>query len=163
MILRKGALVLGICAITGSTAIAAEKAAPSAASPEKNAATEKSAPAAPQETCAGFSGPGAVSRDTVADMVTAGLGHLLRKVTVEPERSRGRFLGWKLTKLDVSPACARAMDLQIGDVITRVNGSRIERPEEAHAAMGKLRTADAIRIELIRSGRPFLVRIKVSR
>jgi len=71
------------------------------------------------------------------------------EVDDRPAFRDGRFLGFRLTELRGD---LEACDLQRGDVITRVNGRAIERPEEAQAVFLALLTAKELVVDYERGG-----------
>jgi S1-C subfamily serine protease len=97
--------------------------------------------------------PGTVWRDEVLETVDAGLGAFLQKVDVEPHIEQGRFLGFRIVELR-PPQYWHGVDLQPGDVVTRVNQAPIERETEAHKTFEGLRTASHIEVAYQRAGEP---------
>ncbi len=63
----------------------------------------------------------------------------------------GRFHGFRIMALHDS-AFWRGVDLKPGDVVTAVNGSPIERPEQAQSVFDSLPTASAVRVAYDRNG-----------
>jgi S1-C subfamily serine protease len=103
--------------------------------------------------------PGPLTRAEVEPLLAAGLGPLLARVHVTPVLARGRFVGFRLDDaLDLPAWRAAGADIRRGDVIVRVNGVRIERPEQALWAFERLRIATAIELDLLRDGAPTTVR-----
>ena len=49
-----------------------------------------------------------------------------------------------------------------GDVILRVNGQPIDRPERAVGCLAALREATELRVDLLRRGQPVSVRVEVA-
>ena len=95
------------------------------------AAAPAQAPAPPQEICEARIGADRLRRSSVKRTIDAGLGRRLQTVSVDPMLARGRFKGWIIRSLNPRDVCYTGVDLQAGDVVTRVNGRGIERPEEA--------------------------------
>ena len=54
------------------------------------------------------------------------------------------------------------MDIQPGDVVTRVNGMSIEHPEEADAALRTLEKASALRVDFERDGKPRTLELPIT-
>jgi type II secretory pathway component PulC len=136
------------CANTRAVAPAAQ---PAPASPASSGAQAASAPAA--------RAPGPLTRAEVEALVAQGLGTFLARVEVSPVFARGRFVGFRLDSAeDLEAWRAAGADVQVGDVILRVNGIRIERPEQALWAFERLRIAHAIEVDLLRDGAPRTVR-----
>jgi S1-C subfamily serine protease len=96
---------------------------------------------------------GELSRDEVTRVVDAGLGRFLQRVELDAILQGGRFAGFRI--LSLSPAAFwSGVDLQPGDVVTRVNGMSIERPPEAYRAFSSLKTADQLVVSYYRGGQP---------
>jgi S1-C subfamily serine protease len=55
----------------------------------------------------------------------------------------------------------RDSGVQQGDVITRLNGQPIERPEQAMVAFDSLRVASEVAVEIVRDGQPMRLRYRV--
>ena len=92
-----------------------------------------------------------LSRSGVRRVVSGGFGRFLQGVEVDdrPAFRDGKFLGFRLTELRGE---LEACELQRGDVITRVNGRAIERPEEAQAVFLALVTAKELVVDYERAG-----------
>lgn len=87
----------------------------------------------------------------------AGMGALLSRVVVDTDRPvfrAGKFLGFRLMSV---PADWR-VDLAPGDVIVRVNGFSVERPESAFDAFESLEVASELRVDYERNGEPRALR-----
>jgi hypothetical protein len=95
--------------------------------------------------------PGPLTRAEVDALVARGLGPLLARVRLSPVLDGGRFVGFRLDAAeDLGSWRASGADVRIGDVITQVNGIRIERPEQAMWAFQRLRIASAIDVDVLR-------------
>jgi len=106
----------------------------------------KKAPPPPPKTASGT-----LSRKDVTGFIDAGFPHLLEMVAVEPALEGGKFKGWTIVGLR-PPEFWQTVDLELGDVVTSVNGMPIERETEAFDAFQSLRTADKITISYQRGG-----------
>jgi general secretion pathway protein C len=104
--------------------------------------------------------PGPLNRAEVDALLASGLGSFLARIRVTPVLSRGgRFVGFRLDNArDLDAWRASGVDIRVGDVIVRVNGIRVERPEQALWAFERLRIASAIEIDLLRDGTTTTVR-----
>ena len=100
-----------------------------------------------------------VARASVDAALKAGLGKFLANLDVEPQLDKGKFVGWKI--LELRGAMWEGVDIKVGDVVTRVNGFKIEREHEANAAFKSLGVASEIRINVIRDGQPIEVRFAI--
>jgi general secretion pathway protein C len=116
-------------------------------------------PAAP--VCSDFVRPGVLRRAAVVRVVDRGLGQWLSQVRVAPARSGRKFTGWEIRELYPDDPCYRAVDLQAGDVVTRVNGASLEKPDQADQVFQGLRTAPRLDIELVRQGVPRRVSLAI--
>lgn len=127
---------------------------------------EKGAEAPPSATESAFGGepPEAPSetitapvtelrRSGVVATVDQGFGKFLQKVEVSASVNEGKFEGFRVVRF-TSPAEWQGVGLLPGDVIKRVNGQAIERPEQAYAVFASLKTAPALEVQFVREGRP---------
>lgn len=100
-----------------------------------------------------------VSRSAVDGALKAGLGKFLTHVEVEAQLEKGKFVGWRIVELRGD--LWAGVDLKAGDVVTRVNGFKIERDTEANAAFKSLSVASEIRVNVIREGKPLEIRFSI--
>ena len=96
--------------------------------------------------------PGVLWRQDVDQALEAGLGNFLQLVAVEPYLQGGQFVGWEVVDLRPQEFWAD-VDLQLGDVVTAINGMPIERDSEAFAAFESLAKAKELRVAMLRQGR----------
>jgi hypothetical protein len=97
--------------------------------------------------------PGTVWRRDVDEVLDAGLGRFLQRAELEPEVEGDHFAGFRVVAL--RPAdWWQGVDLEVGDVVTQVNGMPIEQPTQAHAAFESLRDAKQIVVSYVRAGEP---------
>src|SRR4029077_3608455 len=104
------------------------KPAPPPAAPA--VATASASPQAPENAA-----ERTLTRAAVHAAVSQGLGAFLQHVDFDeqPVLVGGKFHGFRVTALR-DPSFWRGVDLKPGDVVTRLNGMPIERPEQAQAA-----------------------------
>jgi type II secretory pathway component PulC len=100
-----------------------------------------------------------VPRASVDAALKAGLGKFLGNLDVEAHVENGKFVGWKI--LELRGDMWAGVDLKVGDIVTRVNGLKIERENEANAAFKSLGVASEIRVNLIRNGQPTEIRFAI--
>lgn len=98
-------------------------------------------------------GPRLLHRAEVLRAIDRGMGAFLQYVFVEPYLVEGAFQGFRVVELRPRGAW-EGIDLRPGDVVTRVNGQVIERPEQAHAVFVGLKEAEQIVVSLVRDGEP---------
>jgi S1-C subfamily serine protease len=101
---------------------------------------------------------GELTRKTLDETLAAGPGALLARVHVEAKRDKAGFHGWRLVAL---PEGAPG-GLILGDVLLRVNGQRLERPEDLSRLFEALRGASEIVVEIERDGAPRTLRVPVA-
>jgi type II secretory pathway component PulC len=110
-----------------------------------------SAPAAPVPPA----GPvdHAIARSAVHAIVSQGLGYFLQRVELDdrPVFADHKFHGFRIARLRDQPFWD-GVDLKPGDVVTRVNGFPIERPEQAQTAFDSLEVSSELRVEYDREG-----------
>lgn len=142
-----GALAMGICHCGGASvppSAPTADAPPSASAPAASASPAKS-PAADRR----------LKRSVVHAAVALGLGAFLQHVDLEdtPVRVAGKFRGFRIAAFR-DPEFWAGVDLKPGDVVTRVNGFPIERPEQAQTAFESLEVAGELRVSYEREGQP---------
>ena len=129
---------LALAACGGSDAPAQVKAPP----PAKAVATPKPASLP----------PGQLARAEVdAVVLRNGPPWILTRVGVEEVLRDGKFVGWRILSM---PKEWSSIDLKPGDVVTRVNGMTIEKPEELWTAWTSLVVASDLRVAYERDTAP---------
>lgn len=108
----------------------------------------------PAPTCIALLGENRLRRADLVRAVDQGLGQWLSGVGVTAVRQKGRFQGWRLDRLHPDDPCFLQVDLRPGDVVTRVNGASLEKPEQANQIFQGLRKAPRLQVERIRDGQP---------
>jgi type II secretory pathway component PulC len=136
-----GALAVGICHCGG-------------ARPAPGPPVEAPA-ASPTPPAAGLARDHRLKRSVVHAAIAQGLGAFLQHVDLDdvPVRVAGKFRGFRIATLRDAQFWG-GVDLQAGDVVTRVNGFPIERPEQAQAAFESLEVASELRVSYERDGEP---------
>jgi len=105
---------------------------------------KKSAPQA-QQTAP----PGHLARGSLEHVLAQGPPWILQRVPVEEVVRGGNFVGWKILAL---PEAWHDAQIKVGDVVTKVNGQGIERPDDLFAVWKALVTAKELRIAYEREG-----------
>ncbi len=95
---------------------------------------------------------GTILRAELAPVLDAGLGRFLQGVVTEPRLAGGDFVGFEIVSLYPDDPRFARLDLRPGDVVTRVNGQSIERPEHALAVWSSLRVASQLLVEYQHEG-----------
>ena len=153
------AVLLSGCATQMPAQPAAQKGAESAGDPVTDAHTDpdtdnppskgKKQPASKPSSQAA---PGAIPRTELARVLDESPGYFLQHVQTEPRFTHGRFVGWRLVSFFPGDARFAGVDLQAGDVITRVNGKPIEQPDQFMAVWTELRTSKELVVDVERAG-----------
>jgi hypothetical protein len=114
-----------------ATAPGVEPSADTSSGARSEPASPSPVPRAPPVECEARVGANKLRRPAVKRTVDAGLGRWLQTVAIDPLLSHGHFQGWIIRSLDAGDACYAGIDLRSGDVVTRINGRSVERPEDA--------------------------------
>jgi hypothetical protein len=106
--------------------------------------------------------PGSLRRHRVLATVAQGLGAFLRHVEVseEPVLKKGEFFGFAIARLLPAEDWS-GIDLQPGDIVSRVNGMAIEKPEQAYGAFLSASRGSEIVVDVERAGQPRIVRVPI--
>ncbi|HKU42047.1 MAG TPA: hypothetical protein VJR89_28005 [Polyangiales bacterium] len=104
---------------------------------------------------------GVIPRDALKAELGRGIGRFLQQVRAEPVVSRGRFLGWRLMTLFPSRSDVHVSGIKAGDVVRRVNGQSVERPEDFKALWDTLAEATQLVLEIERDGESSTVRYTI--
>lgn len=94
---------------------------------------------------------GSLARAEVVRHVDAGLGNFLQRTRVEASLEDGRFVGFRIVEL-VPESFWRNTDLEAGDVVTHVNQTSVEDPNQVYEVFESLREAPAIEVRVLRDG-----------
>lgn len=122
---------------------------PNAKPPQTPAKKEAPAPAPTAVATAPATAPGHLARADVERVLRQGPPWLLRRIVPEEVIREGRFVGWRLLSLPDD----WKIDLQNGDVVTKVNGLAIERPDDLWAAWMQMQSAVELRVTYEREGK----------
>jgi hypothetical protein len=136
-----GVLVISIAFGCGGASVASQTALdePPAGAPDEDAEVD------PSVTERDMSGR--ILRAELDPVLEAGLGRFLQGIETEPELEGGRFVGFRLVSIYPQDERLSGVELEPGDVVLRVNGQRIERPEQALQVWNGLRVASELWIE----------------
>ena len=95
---------------------------------------------------------GVIPRALLDQELAAGVSQFLQQVQVEPKHLNGRFVGFRLLSLFDQRTDVHSDVLAVGDVVTRINGLPIERPEQFFAVWQALTEAKLLTVEFQRGG-----------
>ena len=99
---------------------------------------------------------GIISRAKLLQVLDAGVGGFLTKIDVDAYFEERSFWGWQIQSYDNA-----WVDLLPGDIVTSVNGKRIETPAQVQALWQSLRGAEEIVVSAYRNEKPFELRFAV--
>ena len=132
------------------------------APPPSLAATAPAPTPAPPATCTMFAKPGVVHRQALTRLIDAGLPRWMQGVEGDRALANHRFQGWLIKSLYPDDPCYRDIGLLPGDIVQKVNGKSIEKPEQAFDVAESLRTAPAIVVDFLRNGSAKSITIAVA-
>jgi len=118
-----------------------------AAAPTKAIAIERGA------TCDMFVSPGVLRRSLLVRVIDAGLPRWMQGVQGDRALANHRFQGWLIKSMYPEDPCYQAIELREGDIVQKVNGKSIERPEQAFDVVQSLRSAPALVVDFLRNGK----------
>jgi type II secretory pathway component PulC len=106
---------------------------------------------APRAEPAAAAKPG-LHRQELTAVLDRGPGAFLQSVRVRASLGGGSFSGWEILSLDAEDGRFERVDLGPGDVVTRINGRVVERPEQLSEVWESLRGATELVVEYRRHG-----------
>lgn len=132
--------------------------APRASRTSESSGSAQAAAAQSAQSAQASAGPTVLTRALIEQTVAQGLGAFLSRVELTPVVNGQRFMGFRLEAAeDLAAWRASGADLRVGDVVQRINGQVIERPEQALWAFEQLRIARGIEVVGVRGSAPFRV------
>ncbi len=91
-----------------------------------------------------------VTRTQVSSFMRRGPAYLLTRIEVEPVHTDSGFGGFKLVKASDGVSTFMQPQMQLGDVVTHINGIRVERPDDYLQAWNALAKTEWIRVDFKR-------------
>ena len=156
------ALVVGISACSGSSKNVADAepmheapneapVAPPSGPPvlENSVGTQKSQDVPPVEPGDASQAPN-VARSDVSKFMDHGPAFLLTQIEVKPVHGKEGFEGYRLVSTRGGVRSFMEPQIQLGDVVTHVNGIRLERPDDYLQAWNSLAKTEWIRVDFKR-------------
>jgi len=113
--------------------------------------------------CDMFAKPGVLKRAALVRLLDAGLPRWLQGVEGDRALANHRFQGWLVKSLYPGDPCYKDLDLRGGDVVQKVNGKSIEKPEQAFDVAESLRTAPMLTVDYLRDGKARHLAIEIER
>ncbi len=105
---------------------------------------------------------GTLARGELEQFLDGAPGAFLQRVEPEPRFVGGKFAGWRIKSFFPGDPRFSTVDLQAGDVVTRVNGRLIERPEQLMDMWQALRTSRELVVDVERGGKAHTLRWTIS-
>lgn len=99
--------------------------------------------------------PGTIRRADLERVLDRGAQAYVAGLRVRPAFRNGRFRGWRVVSY------AHGDALRKGDVVLRVNGRSVEKPDQAMAVWNELRMATELEVTLLRGGKPKVLRYDI--
>jgi type II secretory pathway component PulC len=104
---------------------------------------------------------GSITRSELRAELANGIGRFLQNVRVQAVLSHGEFLGWRLLALFPKRPDVHVQVLKAGDVLLRINGESIERPESFKAVFDSLTNAKELVLDIERDGQASTLRYSI--
>ena len=141
---RRGTNLLLLATVFVAAALSATACSGAQTEPEE-AVAPAPAPAPPRPAMTIF-------RDELDETLDRGLQPLIAKVGLRPWFEKDRFVGWKIQFREPGEPPFRDSAVRPGDVLTRVNGQPVERPDQMMAVWKSLRGAEQVTFTVLRTG-----------
>ena len=100
---------------------------------------------------------GILSRQMLQEFLERGPSYTLTVVEVDPARKESSFVGFEVTAIAASARGFLGPWIQVGDVVTHVNGIKLESPDDYLQVWRSLQDVEAVRIDLLRSSETHVV------
>lgn len=97
---------------------------------------------------------GTIARSALRAELARGIGRFLQNVKTEAVLSHGHFVGWRMLALFPKRPDVQVQGIKAGDVLVRVNGVSVERPEDFKSIWDTLDTAKELILDIEREGHP---------
>jgi len=117
--------------------------------------TDSLAISRPSSPSAEASPPGSIWRTELKKYLQRGPQDFIQSVRVRPNFRRGKFFGWLIL------AYRGPGPIRRGDVVLRVNGQGLERPEQAMKVWDDLSNRSELSVELVRARKHLLLRFPI--
>ena len=105
---------------------------------------------------------GTISRDALRAQLALGIGRFLQQVRSEPVVAHGHWQGWRIVSLFKGRDDVHVSVLQVGDIVTHVNGKSIERPEDFKTVWDGLNDAKELVLDIVRDGQSSRLRYSIT-
>lgn len=95
---------------------------------------------------------GVVNKAEIAAFMRRGPSYVLTQVVVDPVHGKAGFEGYRIASVSPPVESFMAPQLKLGDVVTHLNGVRIERPDDYLQAWNRLKEVDVLSVDFVREG-----------
>jgi hypothetical protein len=121
------------------------------------------APASAPASAPARARPGVITRAELKAFLDRGMPAFIHNVVVDryPRRRGARFRGWQIVEFFLGDPRFAHAGIKRGDVILRVNGRALERPDQFAQVWSSLRGASELTVELERAGAPRVLRWRI--
>ena len=99
--------------------------------------------------------PGTVYRDELEAAQKKGPQRFIQRLKLRPTFHDGRFDGFRVVQLDAG--LMKVSEVRPGDVVKRVNGLPVERPDQFMKVWESLKGANKITFDVVRAGRAMTI------
>jgi type II secretory pathway component PulC len=97
-------------------------------------------------------GAGVITEAQRKRLLDKGPPYIFQVVQLEPAKKDGEFRGYEIVGAKPEAREAMSPQLEVGDVITSINGIAIERPKDYMKAWEKFAEGEDVHIDLLRDG-----------
>ena len=86
-----------------------------------------------------------------------GASYFIRQVSVTPIEEQDEFVGFRLDTLFEDHVLFTEGEIRRGDIVQRINGLPIGRPEQFMRVWEGLKVRDTLTLQILRSGQPLVI------
>ncbi len=98
-----------------------------------------------------------IQRKDYNRMLNRGASYFIRQIQVTPVKTEDQFIGFRLDKIFPNEPYFEQGEIRVGDIVQRVNGLPIGRPEQFMQVWVGLKQQQQLVIQIIRKGEPLIV------
>ncbi|MBN1655279.1 MAG: hypothetical protein JXA30_16050 [Deltaproteobacteria bacterium] len=99
-----------------------------------------------------------ISRIALMEVLQEGIPHFLQNIEIKPEFREGRFFGWRVLSLFPNDERFDRSSVKISDIVVKVNGEPIERPEDLKEIWDSLASASILCFTIFRENRIYVIK-----
>ena len=98
-----------------------------------------------------------IQRKDYERMLDRGASYFIRQIQVTPIKHEEQFVGFRLDKIFPNEPYFEQGEIRVGDIVQRVNGLPIGRPEQFMQVWVGLKAKQQLIVQIIRKGEPLIV------